>query len=254
LGKLADTINTIKDNMNWLIPVASGLLGTFMAFQAITTVTSLMDAWKKSTIALKFAQGGLNAVMAANPIAMWALAIGAVIALGVLLWKNWDTIKVKALELWVGIKAAFAPVATFFASIWDSVKAGFKGLINYVIDGINNWIKLILLTFNLLVKAANLIPGVNIPELKFEIPKLPQFALGTQYFKGGPANINERGGEIVNLPNGSKVIPADKSKNMLGKGINVQVIIQGNLIGNEEYADYMGNHVANKVLTALANM
>lgn len=44
------------------------------------------------------------------------------------------------------------------------------------------------------------------------------FANGTPNFAGGLARINERGGEIVNLPNGSQVIPHQLSKSMMGGG------------------------------------
>jgi hypothetical protein len=41
---------------------------------------------------------------------------------------------------------------------------------------------------------------------------------GTDNWRGGPTWVNERGGEIIDLPSGSRVIPADKSAKMLGKG------------------------------------
>jgi hypothetical protein len=252
---LSNAISWVKDNMNWLIPVASGLLGTFIAFQVVTKVVAVFTALKKITQTMTIMQWLLNASMLANPMMQIALGIGALIAIGVLLWKNWDTIKVKALALWEGIKVAFAPVADFFAGLWNGVKDGFRGLINFVIKGANMWIKGLLTPFNLLIKAANLIPGIKIPEIGFKIPELPAFATGTQYFKGGAARINERGGEIVDLPNGSRVIPADKSKKMMnGKGVTVNVTIQGNVIGNEEYADYVGNRIATRLNLVLANM
>lgn len=255
LGKFADIINKIKDNMSWLLPVASGLVGTFIAFQVITTVMGAFMAFKKATEGLTIAQAILNATMLANPAMQIALAIGVLIAIGVLLWKNWDTIKAKAIELWEGIKTAFSPAIDFFAGIWKNIKEGFRGLVNFIIKGINVWIQYQLMPINLLIKGLNKIPGVKIPALKIAIPELPKFALGTQYFRGGLAKINERGGEIVNLPNGSKVIPADKSKNITkGNGINVNVTIQGNVIGNKKFADEVGQTVATKVVLALENM
>lgn len=35
-----------------------------------------------------------------SPIGIVVLAIGALIAIGTLLWKNWDTIKDKTIEIW----------------------------------------------------------------------------------------------------------------------------------------------------------
>ncbi|MCO5131212.1 MAG: tape measure protein [Xanthobacteraceae bacterium] len=43
---------------------------------------------------------------------------------------------------------------------------------------------------------------------------MPKFASGTNFAPGGPALINENGGEIVNLPRGSQVIPHDVSMAM----------------------------------------
>ena len=38
-----------------------------------------------------------------------------------------------------------------------------------------------------------------------------EFASGTNYFEGGTALINEKGGEIVDLPRGTRIIPHDQS-------------------------------------------
>ena len=51
------------------------------------------------------------------------------------------------------------------------------------------------------------------------------FANGTPFAPGGLARINERGGEIINLPRGSQVIPHEMSKQMIqGGGGAVEVI------------------------------
>lgn len=252
---LGNTIKFVKDNFNWLMPVATGILATFIAFNVISKVVLLFQTLSTIIKGVTAAQSILNFVMSANPIGAIALAIGALIAIGVLLWQNWDTIKDKALQLWEGIKSAFAPLGQFFADIWEGIKSGFRGLINFIISGINLWLKLQLAPLNLLIKAANLIPGVKIPEVSFEIPELPAFATGTQYFTGGLAKINERGGEIVDLPNGSKVIPADKSKNMLNNsgGHTFNIYFNGN-VGSEEFFEKAGEHIVGKVKLALANM
>jgi len=253
--KLSEAIAWVRDNINWLLPVASGLLGTFIAFQVVTKIAAAFAALQKITQTMTLIQWLLNTSMLACPLTWIAIGIGALIALGVLLYKNWDTVKAKASQLWEGIKSAFAPVAEFFAGIWENVKIGFRNLVNFIIQGLNSWLNFMLTPLNLLIKGTNLIPGVDIPELSLKIPEIPAFATGTQYFKGGLAQVNERGGEIVDLPNGSRVIPSDKSNDLLkNNGVNVYVTIQGNVIGNEEYANYIGNKIATKVNLALANM
>jgi len=92
----------------------------------------------------------------------------------------------------------------------------------------------------------------------FSIPKIPKLALGSPYTKGGAHEIHDgpHGGEIVDLPNGSRVIPADKSKKIVEKsgGITVYITIQGNVIGNEKFVDDVGNKVAKKIKEAIDNV
>ena len=100
---------------------------------------------------------------------------------------------------------AWSGVASIFTSIWDGIKGvgegvlnGIKAMINGVIGGLNS----------ISVDIPSWVPeyggqhfGVNIPYL----------AHGTDDWGGGPAVINEKGGEIVDLPSGSRVIPHDQS-------------------------------------------
>jgi methyl-accepting chemotaxis protein len=249
-GKMANAVNAIRESMDWLIPVASGLLGTFMAFQIITKITAAMAAYKKITQTMTIVQWLLNASMLANPLTWVAIAIGVLIGLGVLLYKNWDVIKVKAFALWEGVKAAFAPIGQFFSGIFSGVKEGFRGFINFIIGGINKFTS----KLSWIPEKLSTVPGFGWAA-NFVIPQIPSFALGTQYFTGGIARINEKGGEIVDLPNGSKVIPADKSQKMIsGGGFTVNVNISGNVIGNDAFADELGEIIVGKVKLAMANM
>ncbi|MCA6510323.1 MAG: phage tail tape measure protein [Pseudanabaena sp. M152S2SP2A07QC] len=61
---------------------------------------------------------------------------------------------------------------------------------------------------------------------------LPKFAQGVTNFVGGAALVGERGAEIVTLPRGSNVIPANQTKNILNnsggnKTFNINVTTQG---------------------------
>lgn len=83
-------------------------------------------------------------------------------------------------------------------------------------------------------------------------------ATGTEYWKGGATYVNEnQRGEIINLPNGSQVIPHDESMRQLANNrgnVTVNVTVQGNVIGNEEFMDACGNHISNKIMLAMGNM
>lgn len=56
--------------------------------------------------------GGLATTVFSNPI---ALAIAAVVAAGVLVWQNWDTIKAKAKEIW-------GSITTYLSTTWNNIK------------------------------------------------------------------------------------------------------------------------------------
>jgi hypothetical protein len=173
----------------------------------------------------------------------------------------------------VNVKLVFGGLITFFKSVftgdwqgaWDGIVQVFKGtfglLETYAKAPINGIIGLV----NMLIDQLNRIK-IDIPKWvpKFggqsfgiNIPKLPSFALGTSFFQGGLAQVNERGGEIMNLPNGSQIIPADKSEKMIDNsrgGFSLHLTIQGNVIGNEQFIDELGEKIYGHVKAAMANM
>ena len=97
--------------------------------------------------------------------------------------------------------------------------------------------------------------GIN-TDLSGSIGGARRKATGTNYFAGGIGEFGEHGGEILNLPNGTQIIPNDISKRMTGGGatINCPVTIQGNVIGNSEFIDEIGNAISNRVSLAISNM
>ena len=79
-------------------------------------------------------------------------------------------------------------------------------------------------------------------------------ATGTQYFKGGTTWVGENGPELLTLPSGSKITPHTKSENMSPSPVvNVNLTIEGNVIGNDEYADMLANRISGNIVAAMAN-
>ena len=81
----------------------------------------------------------------------------------------------------------------------------------------------------MLIEAANVIPGVNIPKLKFAIPNIPMLADGGIVLKGS-AIVGEAGPELLTVsPHGTVVTPlTSKGGTKTAGGIGtVQFIIQG---------------------------
>jgi len=61
-----------------------------------------------------------------------------------------------------------------------------------------------------------------------ELAKQGRLAGGTDYWRGGPALVGERGPEIVNIPRGSQVIPADETK-LLTAGTPAPIFYNANI-------------------------
>ena len=82
-------------------------------------------------------------------------------------------------------------------------------------------------------------------------------ANGTNYYKGGYTWVGEHGPELMRLPGGTQIktnSQSEKIANGSSKLPPIQIIIQGNVIGNESFIDQVGNAIYNKVSLALVNM
>ena len=99
------------------------LLGLGKVAFAISSIMSLMST-------LGPAIGGL---MSGSLLPIIAI-IGAVIAIGVLLYKNWDVIKAKAIALWNALKTTFNNIKTTIITTWNNIKSA----ISNAVDNIKN--------------------------------------------------------------------------------------------------------------------
>lgn len=86
-----------------------------------------------------FGEGGVGAGLFAKAIALITGPVGAVIAaiaaaiaIGVLLYKNWDTIKAKAEEVWTAIvdflSGIWDGITQTWTAFWDGVKSTLEGI------------------------------------------------------------------------------------------------------------------------------
>ncbi len=78
--------------------------------------------------------------------------------------------------------------------------------------------------------AAPIVAAASIAAINGLFAAIPEFAAGTPNFAGGLAQINERGGEVVDLPSGSRIIPSGLAKGAMG---GVSIVVHG-FVGNEE--------------------
>ena len=104
-------------------------------------------------------------------------------------------------KAWSGIKEIFSGVFQSLVSLCKMPINAVIGAINGAIAGINK----------LHLKIPKWVPGMGGKEFGIHIPKIPQLAKGTSNWQGGIVQVHEKGGEIIDLPKGSRVYPHDKS-------------------------------------------
>ena len=219
---------------------------------AITKVKMAWDAAQAAaTNGLTVAQWALNVAMSANPIGLLITGIAVLVGVGWMLYRNWDLIKKKVLELWDGLlnwlQPAINAVKGAFEKIIETIEK-VKDKISGAIDKLKFWNKTE-------VKDKEL----NITENTKKITgKNPRHALGTSYFKGGVTGINEGGrNETAILPAGTQILSHEQGKvieKKNNKSITVNIHIDGNFIGEKEHMEKYGEYTANKILAALNNM
>lgn len=107
------------------VPLLSFLASAKVALETLGITTKIMT----------LSQWNLNAALTANPIGAVILAVVALIAIGVLLYKNWDTVKEKLGQLWDMIK-------DFGASAWKSIKEFSEKVIGFVGDVIEAYLSI----------------------------------------------------------------------------------------------------------------
>ena len=232
---LAENGDTVKSTL-------FGLAGAFAAVKVLKLATDLIFLGKNLFLFGKTAA----AVMSANPM---VLGIMAAVAAGALLIGNWDEVKACAADLWQRTTELFGGIRDSITWAFDSAKEGVSGFFDWIGDKLSS--------LDGAIESTPIIGGIYKGVKSaggWVMDKLRGHALGTPYFSGGLTRINERGGEIVDLPSGTRIIPHDVSRRMAGgPSITVYVTVQGNVIGNGAFADQMGRIIAQRVLRAAAN-
>lgn len=142
---------------------------------------------------------------------------------------------------WEGVVGVFGSVFGGISGIVDGILAGVKAAINAVIAGLNN----------ISVDIPDWVPNYGGSKFGLNIPYLSH---GTNNWGGGAAVINEKGGEIVDLPKGSRVIPHDESvrtaynmgmRSQGGNDITVNII--GTTINNGQDIKELARQVAEQI-------
>jgi len=110
----------IMDNWKYIEPILAGMAVAFVALKVHAAAMAVKLA------AMTAAQWALNTAMGANPLGLIVIGIGALVAAGVALYQNWDTVKAKAGDLWNSLANSFTgiknSVVNTSTEVWDRIK------------------------------------------------------------------------------------------------------------------------------------
>ena len=156
-------------------------------------------------------------------------------------------------QAWEGVKSIFKGIFDTFAAICKAPINAVIGIINGAISALNK----------INVTIPDWVPGLGGKSFGINIPTIPQLYKGTDNWKGGMAMIHDRGGEIVDLPQGSRVYPHDKSVEMArregersGSGsisINIQKLADKIEVRSDEDIDRIAEALAYKLKKVALN-
>lgn len=151
-------------------------------------------------------------------------------------------------KAWEGIKTIFKGVFDSLAALCKAPINAVIGIINGAIAGINS----------LNITIPDWVPGLGGQSFGINLPTIPMLYKGTDNWQGGAAVIHDRGGEIVDLPQGTRVYPHDKSVEMArrdgaaqsGSGsisINIQKLADKIEVRSDEDIDRIAEALALKL-------
>lgn len=178
-----------------------------------------------------------------------------------------------------GLLTAFDGILTFITGVftgnwskaWEGVKnifgdifEGLGGMLKMPINGVISMINGAIAGINSIsVDIPDWVPGIGGEKFGINIPQLPMLARGTDNWKGGLAQISEKGGEIVDLPSGTRVYPhdetvkkayADGAKRNGGKSVYIAKLADSIVVKSEGDIDKIAEALAKKIFETSDNM
>jgi len=239
-----------------IVTFRAGLL----ALQVIQTINILLAAYRAGTLLATAAQLGFNVALLANPIGLVIVAISALVGIGVVLYRNFDTIKAKAISLWnsmgvlrsilTNLPGPFGQVISAgirIMSNWDSIRSKASsvfGAVGDFIDGVKA-------KFNGFVSA---VKSFKMPS--FKMPSMASTKAGM-----GPSKKNKssyhgesyvpRNGMMYRLHQGERVLTKKENRQFAkGSGQSVVINMGGMTVREEADLDKIASKLARRIYLA----
>jgi hypothetical protein len=172
---------------------------------------------------------GKGILLLATPFGLIGLAIAGVIALGVLLFRNWDTVKEKAADVWGSVKDSFVRA-------WEGIKNGVRPVVNAVLGYYNALISGVERAINAIAGAINRIPSVSIPSWvpgiggnKYSIPNIPNVSFPRIPMLADGGIVTRQTMAIIGEAGPEAVIPLNRLEDFGGGGDRIVINVTGAL-------------------------
>lgn len=181
---------------------AFGVIGTIVKSVMKVVQGTMVNAFSRVASTISTVVGGIKAVFGG----LMDVLSGVIDFISGVFTGNWS-------KAWEGVKGIFKGVCDALVGILKTPVNGVIGIINSAISGLNS----------ISVDIPDWVPLVGGTHFGLNIPTIPALARGTENWKGGIAQISEKGGEIVDLPRGARVYPHDQSIQMARKSAKGQL-------------------------------
>lgn len=221
-GSLVNVYHTMKDVYNTSVNVYNAVkkfVSEYVGVIAfVVTLVTLMKTYFAVSAAVQFFryQQYLANVAMLNGQALTPMML-------LMQGKLIQSLKLLTFTTWGSVKAIWAQTAALLLNPFVAAAIGIAGLIALVVTLIRYWDEL---TWRFKQKFANPLKDLT-PEQQAKLDaynskngtnienKIPKFASGTDYFKGGIALVGERGPELAEFPSGTKIYNNNKTVSMI---------------------------------------
>ncbi len=147
VGGIVDTVSRVvgfvASHLDTITPIVMGIAKAFIGLKVISKVSSVVmqvgGAISKVVNIVTKVIPVIKTVVAvlSGPVGIAVAGITALVTVGVMLYKNWDTIKQKASEIWTNVKTTFCnmgiAITAKVSEVTENIKNGFANMKNAVI-------------------------------------------------------------------------------------------------------------------------
>lgn len=186
---------------------------------------------------------------------------------------TFDTIGVAIDALLTMFEGIISFLSGVFKTDWESVWNGCKEFVGTAFSGLADMVKVPINAVISIVNGAiskinsihftvpEWVPGIGGKGWEgLNIPQIPSLAKGTDNWQGGIVQISEKGGEIVDLPSGSRVYPHDESVQMARQeakknfSVKIAKLADSIVVREETDIDKIAEAIIRKIEEASDNM